>query len=213
MNCYDARAGLLTGETSEPLQQHLDGCGECRAFEREVAGIRTGLSSESVWAEPPTGMEDDVVAAILGSSGSDASRESRQTSRTVAFLGTAAAVVVLLVGSLAYLRSPPPDWEAVMVAADAGSVVTGVVAGWSTEAGTRILLEAEDLAVAPEGFVYQLWFSRDSTDVSAGTFSDPSRVELTVGIARVDYPDVWISLDPIESDEDTGPALLHTVGS
>lgn len=111
-------------------------------------------------------------------------------------------------------RTPEPDWEATMVGTDVTPAATAVVAGWNLDAGTRVVLEASNLGPAPEGFVYQLWFSKGSTDVSAGTFTDPSRVELTVGVARKDYPSVWISLQPINSGVGkAGPALLHTTDS
>ena len=78
-------------------------------------------------------------------------------------------------------RTPEPDWEVAMVGTEVTPLATGVVAGWNTDTGTRILVEVSGLGVAPEGSVYQLWFSKGSTNVSAGTFTDPSRVERASG--------------------------------
>jgi hypothetical protein len=175
-----------------------------------------------MWVDPPVGLEDSVVAAIMGTTSTEsappqaqvATIESRRFSaRTVAVMfGSVAAAFILVVGSFALLsRTPAPDWEAPMAGTDVSPAATAVVAGWNMDAGTRVVFEASDLALAPDGFVYQLWFSKGSKDISAGTFTDPSHVELTVGIARKDYPTVWLALQPISDGAgDSGPALLVT---
>ncbi len=48
-----------------------------------------------------------------------------------------------------------------------------------------------------------------SQDVSAGTFTDPTHVELTVGIARRDYRNVWVTLRRMGVDAG-GFAVLRT---
>jgi len=218
MNCQDIRAALLAGETSEAIEAHLDGCVECRRALDDIATIRDDLASDSLWAEPPAGLEDSIVAAITGARASvpettAVSGTGRWDSRSLTMLfGSTAAVIVLLIGVFAAMnRTPAPDWEVAMVGTDVAPLATGVVAGWNTDAGTRVLLEAADLGPAPDGFVYQLWFSKGSKALSAGTFVDPSRVELNVGVARKDYPDVWIALQPIATGAgEAGPALMRT---
>ncbi|MCZ7533871.1 MAG: anti-sigma factor [Acidimicrobiia bacterium] len=221
MNCDDVRAALLGGEASEAISLHLQGCVACRRSVGTIDLIRSELSSESVWVEPPADLEETIVAAIVGvdqprthaptqDSTPSKTRVTRR-SRGV-MLGFAAAAVVLVAIAFSLLsRAPAPDWEVAMVGTGANPEATAVVAGWNTDAGTRLLLESSNLAPAPEGSIYQLWFSEGSTNVSAGTFTDPSRVELTVGIARKDYPNVWISLHPINAGTDPGPALLHSI--
>jgi len=218
MNCQDIRASLLAGETSDAIEEHLEGCVECRRVLDDIVTVRDDLGSDSLWAEPPEGLEDSIVAAITGArpAGPETrgmSGGGRWSSRSLtAIFGSAAAVIILLVGVFAVVsRTPAPDWEAAMVGTDVAPLATGVVAGWNTDAGTRVLLEAADLGPAPDGFVYQLWFSKGSKALSAGTFVDPSHVELNVGAARKDYPDVWIALHPTTAGGgDAGPALMHT---
>lgn len=221
MNCQDVRAALLAGESSEAISSHLDGCVECRRAISDVESVRSNLSSDSMWAEPPAGLEDSIVAAIIGAEPSDTQRagdsqhasDKRLSPRTVvAMLGSVAAVIILLVSVVALVsRTPAPDWQATM-AGDAGTTdATGLVAGWNMGDGTRVVLETADLGPAPEGFVYQLWFSQPSGDVSAGTFTDPSYVELSVGVSRKDFPAVWIALQPIGTGTASeGQALLWT---
>jgi hypothetical protein len=227
MNCHDVRAALLAGETSGAISSHLDGCVECRRAVGEIEAVRADLADESLWAEPPADLEDSIVAAISGAErpldtrpaperSAQANGASRWSSHAfVVMIGSAAAALILVVGVLAMVnRTRAPDWEAAMVGSEGTPSASAVVAGWNTDAGTRVVLEASGLGPAPEGFVYQLWFSRGSKDVSAGTFTDPSHVELTVGVARKDYPDVWIALQPIDTGAgDAGPALLHTTDS
>ncbi|MFV1999271.1 MAG: anti-sigma factor domain-containing protein [Acidimicrobiia bacterium] len=219
MNCQDVRAALLAGDTSEAISSHLHGCVECRRAISDIESDRTDLASDSLWAEPPAGLGDSIVAAITAadhpraeSTNSIRAIPSRRfTGRSVALMfGSVAAALVLIVGAFAMLsRTPAPDWQAAM-AGDTTSA-TGVVAGWNVGDGTRVVLEAADLGSAPEGFVYQLWFSRASGDVSAGTFTDPSYVELSVGVSRKDFPAVWIALQPIGTDAaSSGQALLWT---
>jgi len=173
-----------------------------------------------MWAEPPAGLEDSIVAAIAGAkgpagdsvAGGGAIPERQLSSAVALMIGSVAAVLVLVVGVFAVLsRTSAPDWEAVMAGDDTTTEATGVVAGWNTGSATRVVLEAADLGVAPDGFMYQLWFSQASGDVSAGTFTDPSYVELTVGVSRKEFPAVWIALQPIGSDAaSAGQALLWT---
>lgn len=222
MNCQDVRAALLGGETSEAISSHLETCVACRRSIEEIETIRSGLGSDSIWAEPAADLEDAVVEAIMGSDRPDTGRSSsaidaggrRFGPRPVTLiLGSVAAALVLIVGALSLVsRTPESDWEAAMIGTELSPVATGVVSGWNTDSGTRLLLEVSELGVAPEGSVYQLWFSKGSTNVSAGTFTNPSRVELTVGVARKDYPNVWIALQEIDVGE-PGPALLHTTDS
>ncbi|GMQ98890.1 MAG: hypothetical protein BMS9Abin17_1422 [Acidimicrobiia bacterium] len=224
MNCQDVRAALLAGETSEAISSHLHGCVECRRAIIDIETVRTDLASDSMWAEPPAGLEDSIVAAIAGvesptgerSAGSRVVPDRRFSGRAVALMfGSVAAVLVIVVGIFAVLsRTPAPDWQAAMAGDNTTTSATGVVSGWNMGDGTRVVLEAADLGVAPDGFVYQLWFSRTSGDVSAGTFADPSYVELTVGVSRKDFPAVWIALQPIGTDAaSAGEALLWTSDS
>jgi len=210
----------MEGESSETISFHLDGCVECRRSVDSIESVRADLASDSVWSEPPVGLEDAVVSAIAGADhpGTADNLRPRANGRgrfmgtsIAVIVGSAAAVLVLVVGGFAMLlRTPAPDWEVSMVG-DSASLSAGVVAGWNVGEGTRLVLEAADLGPAPDGFVYQLWFSNSSGDMSAGTFTDPSYVELSVGVSRKDFPAVWIALQPIGAvTASSGQAVLWT---
>lgn len=65
---------------------------------------------------------------------------------------------------------------------------------------------------APDGFVYEMWLSKDEIHISGGTFTQPNDVELLIGVTRADYPRIWITLEAIDEDESPSPAtVLDTV--
>lgn len=108
MNCQDARAAILEGETSGAISSHLAGCVACRRSIGAIESIRSDLTSESVWAEPPAGLGDDIVAAITGTERPPAvdaapvsisSSKSWTTRSVVIMFGSVAAALVLLVGA------------------------------------------------------------------------------------------------------------------
>lgn len=218
MNCHDARAALLAGERTSMVTAHLEGCVECRRAVPGIEQARSDLQSESMWLEPPAGLEDSIVASIAGPrvaeeesrSGTEVEVKRSNSWLIAVMFGFVAAVAVLVVGMFAMTsRTPDPNWRTTMSGTDVSPSASAVVAGWSVDAGTRVVLEASNLGIAPEGSVYQLWFSKGSQDVSAGTFSDPKHVELTVGIAREDYPTVWLALESITADVgEAGRVLL-----
>jgi hypothetical protein len=55
---------------------------------------------------------------------------------------------------------------------------------------------------APEGYVYELWFSNPATRVSAGTFRTAGDVELWTAVSRRDYPRLWVTLQPVGAYDD-----------
>ncbi|MCH6556034.1 MAG: FAD binding domain-containing protein [Chloroflexi bacterium] len=75
-----------------------------------------------------------------------------------------------------------------------------VIAGWNAEAGTRVVLAADGLGAAPDGFTYELWFI-GPTPVSGGTFaSADGPVTMFVGVGRREYPRVAVTLEPLDGD-------------
>ncbi|VAW07893.1 hypothetical protein MNBD_ACTINO02-368 [hydrothermal vent metagenome] len=209
MNCHDIRTALLAGETSQAIYEHINGCLDCRRWEPNTVSVHKSLASQSMWAEPPAGLEDSIVAAIMHSTETADAPPAMASStehwwegrRMVAILGAVAAVTILLVGIFASQRGTEPDWSVALVGTDGAPGAVATVVGFNaTSGGTRVIIETDGLDSAPEGFVYQLWFSKADGDVSAGTFVDASRVELSVGINRSEFPAVWVGLQPVGSD-------------
>jgi hypothetical protein len=107
-------------------------------------------------------------------------------------------------------REPAAVWSVDLAATDAAPAATATVLGWNGDAGTRLSVSVDGLEPAPEGFVYELWFSNKDRHISAGTFAEATELEMLVGIRRGDFPRIWITLEPLDADPGPGLTVLDT---
>ena len=193
MNCDEVRAAQLAGEPEETLREHLAGCGDCRSRLPALDAARAGLSDPAIWEEP----SPQLAGRIVGLIGAEPSEGVASTwRRRLGWLAVAAAVVIVAaVGVVNLLRAP--DWVVEMPGTSLQPTAQATVAGWNTDAGTRLQLEISGLGDAPAGHVYELWLSQEGDHVSAGTFRSGGEVELWVGVSRRDYPRLWVTLEEI----------------
>ena len=199
MNCEEYRAAYLAGEAGGDAARHLEGCPSCRAQQGGLAEVAGQLDDAAMWDEPSPFVEERIVAGIAGQAD-----PVRRAGRRWLPAAAAAAALALIIGAGAIglaIRGSGPDWEVAF--ADTGAAL-GTVQGWSEGSGTRVALDVSGLDPAPDGFVYELWFSADRVHVSGGTFRSPEGVELWVGVSRRDYPRIWVTLEPV--DEDSTPS-------
>lgn len=209
MNCDEFRAQYLAGEDDESTAAHLAECAACRSRREDLEGDRTALMDPAIWEEPPPELENQVVALIVGNRGRGPVRGGR-LERWVRPLA-AAAVVVVAVGLYGLLQTPSPDWEVAMPGTDLAPLAASTVAGWNTDAGTRMILAVEGLSPAPDGYVYEFWLSDGPLHISAGTFTADGEIELWSGVSRADFPRLWVTLEPLDDDESpSGQTVLDT---
>lgn len=184
------------------FEAHLDHCADCRAEVAELTATAAMLGTDDV-APPPAlrdavlaGIETvRPLPPLTSTSGSGAPvpmARARRTSRTSAAarfgprtLLVAASVVLLALVSGLFITQPwdeetvaPTATERVLTADDAhrvqqefedGSVATVVI---SREEGRAVIL-TEDMAIAPEGSVYELWLQSPKGDmIPAGLMPD-----------------------------------------
>ncbi len=210
MRCDQARTSYLAGEASHEELDHLESCAECVAERGAPDDTRTVLDDEATWAAPSLQLEDRIVALIAGTP--DTPLRARPVAHRwwwAAGVGVAAAVVAFAVWAVSQPASP--DWEVPIPGTEEAPTAAGVIRGWNEPEGTRLVLHVEGLAPAPEGSVYELWFSKDELHVSAGTFTSAESPELWVGVSRRDFPRLWITLEPIDTDETpSGVAVMDT---
>lgn len=207
MRCDRARTSFLAGDAGEDELHHLDKCPDCRAERTALDTTRRALEDTAMWEEPSPRVADQVVSMISGVAGEPPTRRKLPRLRLVA----AAAVVVAAVATLALLRPPQPDWEVAMPGTAAAPGATASVKGWNEPTGTRLLLSVTGLPEAPPGSLYELWLTRDSVHVSAGTFTAAGDVEMWVGVSRRDYPRLWVTLEPVDDDESlSGVNMMDT---
>lgn len=209
MNCDEFRARYLAGETDDASNLHLVECASCRNVQPDLEVGRRVLMDPVTWAEPPPELEDQIVALISGQR-AIGSTGSGWFERWLRPMG-AAALIVIAVGLYAVLRTPPPDWEIAMPGTDLAASATSTVMGWNTDSGTRMILSVVGLGPAPAGSVYELWLSRGSLHISAGTFTADGEIELWSGVTRADFPRLWVTLEPLDEDESpSGHTVLDT---
>ena len=199
MRCEEARAEYLEGEASEAAREHLSSCPQCLAHRPALEAMERVLGDPVFWMEPPPELEQRVSQLIeLSDPQQHPAPRSRRRWQAIA----AAAVLAVAVGTGVFLfgRQPPPDWEITAAGLGPADSAVAVIAGWNAEAGTRVVLAADGLGAAPDGFTYELWFI-GPTPVSGGTFvSADGPVTMFVGVGRSEYPRVAVTLEPLDGD-------------
>jgi len=68
------------------------------------------------------------------------------------------------------------------------------------------------LDLAPAGSFHEFWLSSGPVHISAGTFHTGGQIELWSGVARSDYPRLWVTLEPIDDDESPSPVTVLDTG-
>ncbi len=207
MICDDARGAFLAGEPTAEQTNHLASCSACKSMADELETTRLALERDDVWEEPGPDLEDRVVTLIAGTA------PAANATRPSGWWAAAAVIVGLLVtgGLWATQGGSSPDWEATLPGTIEAPNASGVVRGWNDAAGTRLRFDIVGLEDAPPGSVYQVWFSREATHVSAGTFAAAGEIEMWTGISRRDFPRIWITLELLDADESpSGYAVMDT---
>lgn len=210
MNCDEFRATVLAGEEDGSTAAHLDSCPACRSQTASLRGMRDVLSEPIVWEEPSPELGSQV-AALVGSVHRTAAPERPGRSR-LWLVAVAAVVLAVVSGSFVLAGGSGPDWEAALPATDRAPNAVAVVRGWNEAAGTRMVLDVEGLAPAPDGYVYEFWLSDGPRHISAGTFRSGGQVELWAGVFRANYPRLWVTLEPLDEDESPSPETLLDTG-
>jgi anti-sigma-K factor RskA len=126
-------------------------------------------------------------------------------------MGAAAAVVAMVAMIATVLGVWPgqgPDWQVRLVSTGNAPDAQAFVEGWQDAGGTtRMRFDIEGLSPAGDDAYYEIWLTAsDGRHVSGGTFADSGVIETTIGVARRDFPRVWITLEP--ADDDPGPSSV-----
>ena len=182
------------------------------------------LADEALWAEPPDGLADGIVAAIAAEAATAArarraaapgaaphrpSRRHRHVTRPIAApgasvpcLGAAAAVVALAVaGVLVGTRGGGDTGTDVALAADTIPGAAGTANFRQTDSGWRIELDATGLPRRDDGQFYEAWLrNADGVLVSIGTFNEGTDVVLWAGVRPSEFSTMTVTEEEADGD-------------
>lgn len=174
------------------------------AVERRLQELGVDLNDPALWRKPPP--FDTVRALEAAPAPEEAS--PRWSLRWLAL----AAVLIAVVATAALVTRGGPDWTIDLGPTSDYPEARGTLQGWNEGAETRMVLNMEGVAAAPDGFFYEMWMSRGPIHISAGTFVTTNAVELRAGVSRRDYPRLWVTLEPIDEDESPTRVVVLDTG-
>jgi hypothetical protein len=213
-------AGASSGDLAPEEQADLD-------------DVRAVLADPALWVEPPSGLENAVVAAIAAEAGASApvapalvadvvpiDRPSRRRrgSGVLAGLGAAAAAVVLVIG-IVTVGGGGGGADGVTIAlgpTELAPDARGTALVVAEESGLRISLDATGLPRRDGGLFYQAWLRNEAgVLVPIGTFHDGDDVTLWAGVALEDYPTLTVTEEAADGDQASSGrrVLVGAVGS
>jgi hypothetical protein len=178
--------------------------------DEDLAALARLLHRADPWDDLPRDLEDAVVAAISAEAGPshptevtslDEHRRRRWTSARV--LGAAAVFAIVVAGVALTTRSGSEGVTFALAGTDAQPGATAEVTVAATPAGLKILLDADGLPGAPEGYMYEAWVGDGEIGISAGTFhlrGGDGPIELWAGVTGPSFDRLWITLEPIDAD-------------
>lgn len=177
----------------------------------ELAELTALLARAEPWDDPPRDLEDRVVEAIVAESDASGSapvslaeHRTRRTWSASRLIGAAAALVVVVAGVAVITRGGGDDGVAfALEGTDAAPDASAEVIVSATPAGLKILLDADGLPGAPDGYMYEAWVGDGTLSVSAGTFhlrGGSGSIELWAGVTEPTFRRLWITLEPIDDD-------------
>ena len=182
--------------------------------------VQAALSRADVWDEPRPGLEDDIVAAIRAEPASiETARRARDRRSFPRWLVAAAAVAIIAVGAAVIVRatgdnseSAGDTTETTLAGTDLAPDATATAFFTPTPAGLKIMLDADGLAGAKEGEMYEAWISDGNIRVSAGTFhlrNGHNPIELWAGTDDPRFHIITVTIEPIDGvAESSGQVVL-----
>jgi hypothetical protein len=214
----DDRVAYLAGEEDVDIDDLS------RADRADLDDLRALLADDAVWAEPPAGFEDSIVAAIAAEAATSPTRDApappaapasrdrtpapvtdlagRRTRRIRAALGAAAAVVTLAVaGALIVDRGGDDSGTDVALEADTIPGAAGTANFRRTDSGWRIELDATGLPRRDGGEFYEAWLRNDDgVLVSIGTFNEGADVVLWAGVPPSEFSTMTVTAEVADGD-------------
>ena len=213
----DDRVAYLAGEEGSDIDE---------LSRADLDDLRSLLADEALWATPPAGLEDTIVAAITAEAAAAPPRQAsaapsptqagppdrvpaavtpldahrRRRVRTA--VGVAAAVVALAVAGFVVVdRSGGDSGTDVALAADTIAGASGTANFRRTDSGWRIELDATGLPRRDDGEFYEAWLRNDDgVLVSIGTFNEGTDVVLWAGVPPAEFSTITVTAEEADGD-------------
>ena len=213
------------------FESHLRGCPDCQVEVETLRETAAALSVDPV--EPPARLRAEVLAGIesirplppLIEHGREPAPEPARRpwyATTGPLLVAAALVLVALVTTVALRpwasdENPLSETEQVLAADDRqsyaqefpdGSTATVVV----SRSEGRAVIVTEDMALAPAGKVYELWFQTpEGSMVPAGLMPDEGDATVLLDGDASQATAVGITVEPDGGSEEPGPDVVTVI--
>lgn len=189
------------------FEQHLAECEDCRG---EVAEMRdtAALLAETIAVEPPASLRTSVLAGIaqVRPLPPETSRREVAARRRFPLLVAAALVIIAGLGAVAWqpwssTKGELSATDQVLQASDAQRVTVDLGdAGKATVVRSvsrnAAVIVSEDMTLAPEGKVYELWLWSGDRFVPAGLMPDNADQTLLLDGAAAEAGAAGITVEP-----------------
>jgi hypothetical protein len=208
----DRRIRYLTGEDGQSLSPS-----ERAKLDQMTAALR----EPALWAEPPAGLEDAVVAAIAAEArGSTPVRPARRHSwrrrlvrprarlGIIALAATGLAVAVIVIGKQS--TGPAPEQFAMVVTGtQLAPYAHGRAVATKMESGWQFKLSATGLPRLAGGRYYEAWLKNAAgTLVPIGTFNDARQVTLWSGVTVTQFRTLTVTAQRAGNPAPSGLRVL-----
>ena len=223
--------GAGTGDAMDRARiDHLAGEGgiELDADDRaELDALRDLLADPTLWAEPPAGLEDAVVATVTAEAAAQArpvdlaSRRATRPqpekrarwNRPVFLVAAAAAVVAVVLSAVLLLRDPSGErrFDVALSATELAPGASGTATMLKKDSGWEIHLDATGLPRLDGGRFYQAWLRNEAgVLVPIGTFNEGTDVTLWAGVSPQDFPAMTITQESADGKQDSSGQRVLT---
>jgi hypothetical protein len=156
------------------------------------------LADGATWAEPRTGLEDEVVRAV--SDASAAPRRPRSRARRVLIAcGAVAAAVVVVVAVAGTTGRNTDAYDAQLVSTKVAPAAHASAGITRAPTGFHVTLDATGLPALASGEYFEAWLKNAAgVGVPIGTFtSSAERITLWSGVSPASFPIMTVTIETI----------------
>ena len=166
----------------------------------EIERVHGLLADPAMWAAPPLGLQERVVAAIAEEAGTG--RRLRRIRRS---LMAVAAAVVLVAGvtiGVQATRDQHVQYAASLAGTPLAPDAAANVTLTKTDSGWKIELHATGLPRRADGEFYEAWLKSDAgLLVPIGTFNEGTDVTLWSGVGPSTFPTLTVTKEVADGNQ------------